>query len=103
MFELKKIQEFPIKKCKNFGYTFSVLFLLITLYFFFSKQQSILLLFFYFYIFFSVSFFFANLFKVTRFLLGKIWNIIRQNFFSNNLNFTLYNYNFTHKSNFKTF
>ena len=39
MFEQKKYQEFSIKKCKNFGFTFSILFLLITCYFFFNKNS----------------------------------------------------------------
>jgi len=39
MFEQKKNQEFSMKKCKNFCFTFSILFLLITCYFFFNKNS----------------------------------------------------------------
>ena len=72
MFELNKIQEFPIKKCKNFGYTFSVLFLLITLYFFFISI-----------FFFLLAFFLPTYLKLLAFywerfgiLLGKIFSPI---------------------------
>ena len=83
MFELKKIQEFPIKKCKNFGYTFSVLFVLITLYFFF---QNIILFFYFFSIsifFFLLTYYFPTYLRLFAFywerlgiLLGKIFSPI---------------------------
>ena len=34
MISFNKIKEYPIKKCKGFGYTFGVVFLAVTLYFF---------------------------------------------------------------------
>ena len=83
MFELKKIQEFPIKKCKNFGYTFSVLFVLITLYFF---SQNKILFFYSFSIsifFFLLTYYFPTYLKLFAFywerfgiLLGKIFSPI---------------------------
>ena len=83
MFELKKIQEFPIKKSKNFGYTFSVLFVLISLYFFFQNNS----LFFYFFsisiFFFLLTFYLPTYLKPLAFywerlgvLLGKIFSPI---------------------------
>jgi len=83
MFEQKKNQEFSIKKCKNFGYTFSVLLLLLTCYFFFNKNS----LFFFFFlisvVFFLVTFFLTSYLKLLaiyweRFgiFLGKIFSPI---------------------------
>ena len=83
MFGLKKIQVFPIKKCKNFGYTFSVLFVLISLYFFFQNNS----LFFYFFsisvFFFLLTFYLPTYLKPLAFywdglgvLLGKIFSPI---------------------------
>ena len=40
MFELKNIQEYSIKKCKNFGYTFCIVFLLVFLYFFLKDNHN---------------------------------------------------------------
>ncbi len=83
MFELKKIQEFPLKKCKNFGYTFSVIFVLMTLYFFFQNN----ILFFYFFsistFFFLLTYYLPTYLKLLAFywekfgiLLGKIFSPI---------------------------
>lgn len=83
MFELKKIQEFPINKCKNFGYTFSVLFLLITCYFFFNKNSLYFSFFFISIVFVLLTFFLPSYLKLLAFywerfgfFLGKIFSPI---------------------------
>ena len=83
MFELKKIYKFPLKKCKNFGYTFSVLFLLITCYFFFKNNSLFLLSFSISTIFFLLTFFLPSYLKLLAFywekfgvLLGKVFSPI---------------------------
>tara|TARA_B100000886_G_scaffold339495_1_gene305116 strand:+ start:1152 stop:1556 length:405 start_codon:yes stop_codon:yes gene_type:complete len=67
MFELKKNQEFPIKKCKNFGYTFSVLFLLLACYFFFNKNSLFFFFFFISVVFFLLTFFLPSYLKLLAF------------------------------------
>ena len=39
MFNYKIIKEYPIKKCKGFGYTFSLVFLVVALYFFLKLES----------------------------------------------------------------
>ena len=39
MFNYKNIEEYPIKKCKGFGYTFSLVFLVVALYFFLKLES----------------------------------------------------------------
>jgi len=83
MCELKKNQEFPMKKCKNFGYTFSVLFLLTTFYFFFHKNSLFFFFFFISVVFFLLTFFLPSYLKSLAFywerfgiFLGKIFSPI---------------------------
>ena len=83
MLELKKIYEFPLKKCKNFGYTFSVLFLLITCYFFFKNNSLFPLFISISTIFFLLTFFLPSYLRLLAFywekfgiLLGKVFSPI---------------------------
>ena len=83
MLELKKIYEFPLKKCKNFGYTFCVLFLLITLYSFFKNNSLFLTFISISTIFFLLTFFLPSYLKLLAFywekfgiLLGKVFSPI---------------------------
>ena len=83
MFEKKKNQEFPIKKCKNFGYTFSILFLLITCYFFFKNNSFSISFFSISVVFFILTFFLPSYLKLFAFywerfgiFLGKIFSPI---------------------------
>ena len=87
-----KFNNYPLNKCKNFGYTFSVIFfLLIFLIFIFLK-------FYFLYIILSVVLLIITI-KKPEFLkllafIGKTWSYIRSNLFSNNINnYLYYNYN----------
>ena len=78
MLNLKKVEEYPIKKCKGFGYTFTLVFFAITIYFF--KIRELWILFIYFVTFFSLNVFFTCLFEVTSIFMGKVWYIFRKIF-----------------------
>ena len=80
MLNFKNIEEYPTKKCKGFGYTFSLVFLVITLYFFLKFES--------FKFFFSISLCFLLLtiyyptcFKLPAFLWEK-FGILLGKFFS---------------------
>ena len=80
MFNYKNIEEYPIKKCKGFGYTFSLVFLVVALYFFLKFES--------FKFFFSISLCFLLLtiyyptcFKLPAFLWEK-FGILLGKFFS---------------------
>ena len=83
MFELNKIRKYPIEKCKNFGYTFCIIFLLITL-FFFLKEGDFVKIFFQISLFFLLlTIFFTKYLKIFAFfwekfgiLLGKLFSPI---------------------------
>ena len=69
MFELKKIYEFPMKKCKNFGYTFTILFLCIGIYDFFYHSFVFEV-----YILLSIIFLFFTIFSPIKLkILGYFW------------------------------
>ena len=81
MKNLKKIEEEVIRKSKNFGYTFSVIFFLIFLYsFFFSKSSSYyflalsLLILFFTIIKPNLLSFFSNIWEKFGLLLGRIFS-----------------------------
>ena len=80
MLNFKNIEEYPTKKCKGFGYTFSLVFLVITLYFFLKFDS--------FKFFFSISLCFLLLtiyyptcFKLPAFLWEK-FGLLLGKFFS---------------------
>ncbi len=56
MLNLKKVEEYPIKKCKGFGYTFTLVFFAITIYFFLKLES------YGFYLFISLLFFLSTFF-----------------------------------------
>ena len=70
MIDFKKIKEYPIKKCKGFGYTFGAVFLAFTFYFFF-KFESFKLFLSISLCFFLLTFFFPACFKLPAFLWEK--------------------------------
>ena len=83
MFEQKKNQEFSMKKCKNFGFTFSILFLLITFYFFFNKNSLFFVFLLISVVFLLTTFFLPSYLKLLAFywerlgiFLGKIFSPI---------------------------
>ena len=83
MIEIKRIKEYPIKKCKNFGYTFCVVFSMIFLFFFFKNNNFIYPLFFIslFFLFFTIFFpaffkLFAYLWEKFGIFLGKLFSPI---------------------------
>ena len=80
MINFKKIKEYPIKKCKGFGYTFGAVFLAITFYFFF-KFESFKLFLSISLCFFLLTFFFPACFKLPAFLWEK-FGLLLGRFFS---------------------
>ena len=69
MFNYKIIKEYPIKKCKGFGYTFSLVFLVVALYFFFKVQKF--QFFFNFFVFFLLTIYYPACFKLPAFVWEK--------------------------------
>ena len=80
MLDFKNIEEYPTKKCKGFGYTFSLVFLVITLYFFF-KFESFKFFFSISLCFFLLTFYYPTCLKVPAFLWEK-FGILLGKFFS---------------------
>ena len=68
MLNLKKVEEYPIKKCKGFGYTFTLVFFVITIYFFLKLES------YGFYLFISLLFFLSTFFLPACFKLPAfVW------------------------------
>ena len=80
MLDFKNIEEYPTKKCKGFGYTFSLVFLVITLYSFL-KFDSFKFFFSISLCFFLVTIFYPTCFKLPAFLWEK-FGILLGKFFS---------------------
>ena len=83
MLDFETIKDYPLKKCKNFGYTFSLVFLIISLYFFFKKENIGYIFFSISVIFFLLTFLFPSCFKLFAILwekfgvlLGKLFSPI---------------------------
>ena len=80
MLDFKNIEEYPTKKCKGFGYTFSLVFLVITLYSFL-KFNSFKFFFSISLCFFLVTIFYPTCFKLPAFLWEK-FGLLLGKFFS---------------------
>lgn len=80
MLDFKNIEEYPTKKCKGFGYTFSLVFLVITLYSFL-KFDSFKFFFSISLCFFLVTIFYPTCFKLPAFLWEK-FGLLLGKFFS---------------------
>ena len=80
MVSFNKIKEYPIKKCKGFGYTFGVVFLAVTLYFFL-KFESFKLFLSISLCFFLLTLFFPACFKLPAYLWEK-FGLLLGRFFS---------------------
>ena len=80
MLNFKNIEEYPTKKCKGFGYTFSLVFLVITLYSFL-KFDSFKFFFSISLCFFLVTIFYPTCFKLPAFLWEK-FGLLLGKFFS---------------------
>ena len=70
MFNYKIIKEYPIKKCKGFGYTFSLVFLVVALYFFL-KFKSFNFFFLISLCFFLLTIYYPACFKLPAFVWEK--------------------------------